>query len=82
VSTGDRVREGQILGYVSHNPRERSVNHLHFQTRVNGSLTDPAPILAQASIAGAPMSIWWKLGLAGVAGVGLYWVLTRAEGRV
>ena len=81
VSVGDTVREGQPVGLVSHDPRG-GVNHLHFQARVSGSLVDPETLLQNARVVSMPGSLWWKLGLAVAGGIGLYWVLTRAEGRV
>lgn len=45
VVQGQRVMQGQIIGYVGSTGRS-TANHLHFEVRVNDSKVDPVPYLA------------------------------------
>ena len=45
VVQGQRVMQGQIIGYVGSTGRS-TANHLHFEVRVNNTKVDPAPYLA------------------------------------
>ena len=45
VSKGQKVMQGQIVGYVGSTGRS-TANHLHFEVRVNNSKVDPVPYLA------------------------------------
>ena len=40
VNVGDYVKQGTIIGYVG-STGSSTANHLHFEVRINGSLTDP-----------------------------------------
>lgn len=45
VVQGQRVMQGQIIGYVGSTGRS-TANHLHFEVRVNSTKVDPVPYLA------------------------------------
>lgn len=45
VAQGQRVMQGQIIGYVGSTGRS-TANHLHFEVRVNNAKVDPVPYLA------------------------------------
>ena len=45
VVQGQRVMQGQIVGYVGSTGRS-TANHLHFEVRVNNAKVDPVPYLA------------------------------------
>ena len=42
---GERVRQGEVIGYVG-STGNSSGPHVHFETRVNGSPTNPAPYIS------------------------------------
>ena len=77
VKEGDRVKAGQPVGIISHNPTGYKLNHLHFEMLKNGKTFDPASLLKQGEMVNPPRP---KLALAlalGVAAVGGYFILTR-----
>ena len=45
VKVGDRVREGQVIGTIGHNPKGFRLNHLHFALLQGGTKVDPEPTL-------------------------------------
>ena len=45
VTQGQRIMQGQIVGYVGCTGRS-TANHLHFEVRVNNAKVDPMPYLA------------------------------------
>lgn len=45
VVQGQRVMQGQIIGYVGSTGRS-TANHLHFEVRINSTKVDPIPYLA------------------------------------
>ena len=45
VKQGQRIMQGQIVGYVGSTGRS-TANHLHFEVRVNNAKVDPIPYLA------------------------------------
>jgi murein DD-endopeptidase MepM/ murein hydrolase activator NlpD len=53
VSAGQRVDQGQVIGYVGCTGTCTGP-HLHFETRVDGSARDPRPYLGGGSVPGAP----------------------------
>ena len=53
VSQGQRVDQGQVIGYVGCTGNCTGP-HLHFETRVDGSARDPRPYLGGGSVPGAP----------------------------
>jgi murein DD-endopeptidase MepM/ murein hydrolase activator NlpD len=53
VSQGQRVNQGQVIGYVGCTGTCTGP-HLHFETRVDGSAGDPRPYLGGGSVPGAP----------------------------
>jgi murein DD-endopeptidase MepM/ murein hydrolase activator NlpD len=53
VSQGQRVEQGQVIGYVGCTGNCTGP-HLHFETRVDGSARDPRPYLAGGAVPGAP----------------------------
>src|SRR5215203_624342 len=55
VSSGTRVQQGQIIGYVGCTG-SCTGPHLHFETRVGGTARDPKPFLGGMSIPGASAS--------------------------
>ena len=53
VSQGQRVDQGQVIGYVGCTGNCTGP-HLHFETRIDGSARDPRPYLGGGSVPGAP----------------------------
>jgi len=53
VSQGQRVEQGQVIGYVGCTG-SCTGPHLHFETRVDGAARDPRPYLGGGSVPGAP----------------------------
>jgi murein DD-endopeptidase MepM/ murein hydrolase activator NlpD len=53
VSNGQRVEQGQVIGYVGCTG-SCTGPHLHFETRVDGTARDPRPYLGGGSVPGAP----------------------------
>jgi murein DD-endopeptidase MepM/ murein hydrolase activator NlpD len=53
VSQGQRVDQGQVIGYVGCTGNCTGP-HLHFETRVDGAARDPRPYLGGSSVPGAP----------------------------
>ena len=45
VVQGQRIMQGQIIGYVGNTGRS-TANHLHFEVRINNAKVDPIPYLA------------------------------------
>ena len=43
VKPGDKVRQGQIIGYVGSTGNSTG-NHLHFEIRINGNFVDPLSV--------------------------------------
>lgn len=54
VGVGDMVRAGQRIGLLGYSgnvrPRGPGGAHLHFETRVNGGVTDPRPFMAARGV--------------------------------
>jgi GNAT superfamily N-acetyltransferase len=77
VKKGDRVREGQPVGVIGHNPDGYRLNHLHFEVIYKGNKIDPASVLAQATAVAAPTNGWLKaagvLLPAAAIGLGGWW---------
>ncbi len=53
VSQGQRVDQGQVIGYVGCTGNCTGP-HLHFETRVDGAARDPRPYLGGGAVPGAP----------------------------
>lgn len=74
VKVGDRVSAGDPVGDISHNAVGYRLNHLHFETLINGRQVDPETFLQKAQIVDVP-SVPSELGFlvnVGIAvGVGL-----------
>ena len=49
VQPGERVRRGQVIGYVGSTGRSTSP-HLHYEVLVNGQLTNPLTLLSGSSV--------------------------------
>jgi len=65
VRVGQRVRAGQRLGVIGHNPVGYKLNHLHFELFKNGAHIDPRPTLAVLDAVAYPTSVSpWLKGLA------------------
>jgi murein DD-endopeptidase MepM/ murein hydrolase activator NlpD len=79
VRAGQKVKAGQVLGTIHHNPNESHfpLVHLHFQVRKDGSVVDPEQLLAAAPILDAPWPLWVKLALAAGAGFAVYKIAKR-----
>lgn len=45
MKVGDRVRAGDVVGTISHNPKGFRLNHLHFELLKNGRRIDPEPTI-------------------------------------
>jgi murein DD-endopeptidase MepM/ murein hydrolase activator NlpD len=43
VKPGDKVRQGQIIGYVGSTGNSTG-NHLHFEIKINGNFVDPLSV--------------------------------------
>jgi hypothetical protein len=72
VKVGDKVSAGDQVGDVGYNVSGYKLIHLHFQIRRNGTLVDPAPLIAGLPVVDAPGGKWvWLLagGAAIAAGV-------------
>ena len=54
VREGDRVKAGQVVGTISHNPTGFKLNHLHFEVLKNAKQVDPEPFLKGAQMVEAP----------------------------
>lgn len=54
VKPGQRVKAGQVLGDISHNPTGYKLNHLHFEAFKNGKVFDPGPMLKQGLVVPPP----------------------------
>lgn len=54
AATGQRVREGQLIGYSGASGTLVTGCHLHLELKVNGQLTDPAPIVAGGKLHTVP----------------------------
>ena len=53
VSAGQRVNQGQVIGYVGCTGNCTGP-HLHFETRIDGAARDPRPYLGGGSVPGSP----------------------------
>ena len=70
VKKGDRVKSGQVVGFVYHNPDGFRLNHLHYEMFRNGNRINPEPLLAKATIVSVPgMSMAVKAAIS--VGIGL-----------
>ncbi len=56
VRTGDKVEQGQLIGYVGRSGMRRSAAHLHFELRHAGHHEDPYPHLAPYLV--EPTATW------------------------
>lgn len=54
IVTGQRVREGQLIGYAGASGSMVTGCHLHLELKVSGRPVDPAPVLGGAAIATPP----------------------------
>jgi murein DD-endopeptidase MepM/ murein hydrolase activator NlpD len=77
VSAGDRVKAGQPVGIISHNPASYKLNHLHFEVLKNGKTVDPAAFLKASTMVKAPSSPILAAGLAVGAAVGAYFLFIK-----
>ncbi|UCC74969.1 MAG: M23 family metallopeptidase [Gemmatimonadota bacterium] len=84
VRKGQRVREGQAIGAIGHNPDGYKLNHLHFEIIFRGDKINPASMLAKSAAVDAPTGTWLKvlgIGLPVVAiGIGVWMWRGRRTG--
>lgn len=76
VKTGDRVKAGQNIADISHNPSGYQLNHLHFQIRRNGRLIDPEPVIIGAQRVKAPWGLAPRILIVAAAAIATYKVLS------
>jgi murein DD-endopeptidase MepM/ murein hydrolase activator NlpD len=78
VKVGDKVKLGTPIGEVHYNPYKggHQLIHLHFQTRKNGELVDPEPVLKKLKAIDDPWDFpWGNLILVAVVSYGAYKLL-------
>jgi hypothetical protein len=73
VKVGEAVKAGAVLGIVSHNPKDRPLDHLHFEVYEGDTRVDPAPYLRNAMSIPMPLLVGGGLLLAAGLGAAAWW---------
>jgi murein DD-endopeptidase MepM/ murein hydrolase activator NlpD len=71
VKPGERIKAGQPVGIIGHNPTGYRLNHLHFETLKNGVPFDPAGPLKKAIVVPPPSTTSFVAKLAASVVLGL-----------